>query len=317
MKIIVTDCDHAAMDQENAVFEKEGLTYDMVQCKTEEDLIAKCKGYQIAINQYAPFTRKVLQALAPELRQIVRYGVGVNNVDVAAATEFGVQVCNVPDYGMNEVADQAVSMLLALWRKVCLMDRYTKEEKWEYARAIPIHRIPGRTVGIYGLGRIGRTFAKRMKGFDVELIACDPMMEPGSSVDGVDIVSFDTLLEKSDAISIHSPLNEETRGKFNLAAFEKMKADAVLINTARGGIIREAELYTALSTGMIGACGLDVVEQEPMRPGSPLFGLENFICTPHIAWYSEEAARELKQKVAEEAARFAKGEKVSYPVNLL
>ncbi|MGE4276768.1 MAG: C-terminal binding protein [Lawsonibacter sp.] len=317
MKIIVTDCDHASMDQENAVFEKEGLTYELVQCRTEDDLIATCRGYQIAINQYAPFTRKVLQALAPELKQIVRYGVGVNNVDLIAATELGVQVCNVPDYGMNEVADQAASMLLALWRKVCLMDRCTKGEKWDYTRAIPIHRIPGRTVGIYGLGRIGRTFARRMKGFDVELIACDPKLGLGGEVDGVKIVSFDTLLEKSDAISIHSPLNEETRGKFDLAAFEKMKSDAVLVNTARGGIVSEADLYTALSTGMIGAAGLDVVVQEPMRPGSPLFELENYICTPHIAWYSEEAARELKQKVAEEAARFAKGEKVCYPVNRL
>lgn len=317
MKIIVTDCDHASMDQENAVFEKEGLTYQMVQCKTEDDLIAQCKGYQIAINQYAPFTRNVLQALAPELKQIVRYGVGVNNVDLIAATEFGVQVCNVPDYGMNEVADQAMSILLALWRKVCLMDRYTKEKKWDYSRAIPIRRIPGRTVGIYGLGRIGRTFAKRMKGFDVELLACDPKLELGSEVDGVNIVSFDTLLERSDAISIHCPLNDATRGKFNLAAFEKMKTNAVLVNTARGGIVHEADLYTALSTGMIGAAGLDVVEQEPMRPGSPLFRLDNYICTPHIAWYSEEAARELKEKVAQEAARFAKGEPIHYPVNQL
>lgn len=315
MRICVTDCDHADMKQEEAVFEKAGVSYTLFQCRTEDDLIQTCAGYDIAINQYAPFTERVLRELSPTLKQIVRYGVGVDNVDVEAATKYGVQVCNVPDYGMNEVADQAVALTLAVWRKVNFIGADTKKGNWDYTRAIPIRRIPGSTVGIVGLGRIGLTYAKRMSGFDVKLIGCDPFREEGTEIEGVSVVSFEEVIERADSITIHVPLDETTRNLFRAETFRKMKNNAILVNTSRGGIINELDLCEALKNGEIAGAGLDVIEREPIAKDHPLLSAENCILTPHIAWYSEEAAAELKRKVAEEALRFLRGEPVAYPVN--
>ena len=317
MRIMVTDCDHANMIQEDEVMVKNGLTYEMKQCITEEDLIRECKGGEVFINQYAPFTRKVLEALRPEIKQIVRYGVGVNNVDLDAATELGVQVCNVPDYGMNEVADQAVALMMALTRKIVTVNNYTKSTDWDYKIAIPIRRIPGQTVGVIGLGRIGKTFAKRMAGFGMKIIGCDICYNVGDVVEGAEIVDLETLIKESDIISIHTPFNPSTKDMFNLDTFKAMKDTAYLINVSRGGIVNEDDLLVALKEKMIAGCALDVVLKEPMSTDCELFKFENFLCTPHIAWYSEEAALELKRKVAEEAARFALGQELHYPVNEL
>ena len=315
MRICVTDCDHADMKQEDEVFEKAGVSYTLFQCRTEDDLIRECAGYDIAIHQYAPFTERVLRELSPTLKQIVRYGVGVNNVDLEAATKYGVQVCNVPDYGMNEVADQAMALTLAVWRKVNFIGADTKKGNWDYTKAIPILRIPGSTVGIIGLGRIGLTYAKRMSGFDVTVIAYDPFRKVGDVVDGVKVCSFEEVIERADMISIHAPLDKTTRNLFCAETFRKMKNSAIIVNTSRGGIINELDLYEALKAGEIAGAGLDVIEEEPIAKDHPLLGAENCILTPHIAWYSEEAAAELKRKVAEEALRFLKGEPVAYPVN--
>lgn len=317
MKIIVTDCDHEDMIQEDEVFGKAGMTYDHLACVTPDELIQGTKGGEIMITQYGQFSRKALEALSPELKLIVRYGVGVNTIDLDAATELGIQVCNVPDYGMNEVADQAMALIMALVRKVCETNDRTKHQVWDYTKSIPVYRIPGSTVGVVGFGRIGRTFAKRMSGFDCRVIAFDCAYETGTIIDGVEIVGFDTLLKEADMISVHCPLTKETENLFDLEALKKMKPTAYLVNTARGGIINEADLLTALKEKLIAGAALDVVAEEPMKVGAELFAFDNFLCTPHMAWYSEESSVELKRKVAEESVRFAKGEPVHYPVNQL
>ncbi|MFI3238460.1 MAG: C-terminal binding protein [Lachnospiraceae bacterium] len=316
MRIII-DCDHANMNEEEAVFERNGLTYELLQCVEEDDLINKCKGGEIFITQYGCFTRRVLEALSPEIKQIVRYGVGVNTIDLDAATEMGVQVCNVPDYGMNEVADQAVALMMALVRKVVLVNNYTKTTDWDYKVAIPVYRIPGKTVGIIGLGRIGSTFARRMSGFGMKILGCDVTHEIGEVVEGAEIVDFETLVKESDIISVHCPLDSTTENMFNLDVFKAMKETAYLINVSRGGIVNEADLLVALQEKMIAGAALDVVEKEPMSVDCELFKFDNFLCTPHMAWYSEESALELKTKVAEEATRFYLGEPVAYPINKL
>lgn len=315
MRIILTDCDHAAIEEEQLEFRKANMKFTRLCCKTEKDLIEQCKGGEVFINQYAPFTKKVMSSLRPELKMIVRYGVGVDNIDCAAASELGVQVCNVPDYGMNEVADQAVALLMALTRKICLMNECTKRGVWEYSLAAPIRRIPGSTVGIVGIGRIGKIFARRIRGFDVKLIAYDPRFQIGETVDGIELVPFETLLRTADMISIHCPLNDTSRNMFNNEAFSKMKPAAYLVNTSRGHIVNENDLYAALKEGRLAGAALDVTAREPIDPKSGLLSLSNFLCTPHIAWYSLEASSELKRKAAQEAIRFAKGERVLYPVN--
>ena len=315
-RIIITDCDHKDQKQEDKVIHGAGLTYTKFQCRTEEDLITQCKGAEIMINQYAPFTRKVMEALLPELKLIVRYGVGVDNVDLEAATDLGVIVCNVPDYSMNEVADHAAAMALALLRKIAYMNERTKSGTWDYIQSIPLHRIANLTIGLVGFGRIGRMFARRMKGFGCRIIACDPFFPPGQVIDEVELVSRDDLIEQSDLISIHCPLSDFSRNMFVRETFCSMKNSALLVNTARGGIVNEKDLYEALVTGEIAGAALDVVEKEPFNDAYGLSKLDNFLVTPHMSWYSEEASDELNRKVAEEAVRFIQGEELHYPLNL-
>lgn len=317
MKVIITDCDHQDIDIETKILEAAAVDFQLLQCHTEDDLIERCAGAEIFINQYAPITDKVMSAL-PNLKMVVRYGVGVDNVDLAAATKRGVQICNVPDYGTNEVADQAISLMMALLRKTVLMNAYTKTVKWDYSKAIPIRRLSALTVGVVGIGRIGRNFAAKAGALGCSLLAYDPFYVPNQN-DGTDFITavdFDTLLDRSDVISIHCPL-EKTRGLFNAAVFQKMKKNAVLINTARGGIVAENDLDLALQNGEIAGAALDCMENEPVSPAHPLFKHDNFIATPHMSWYSVESCEELKRKVAEEAVRFASNEPVRCPVNKL
>ncbi|NLJ98040.1 MAG: C-terminal binding protein [Tissierellia bacterium] len=317
MKVIITDCDHEDINIETEILNSAGMEFELLQCKTEEELIKQCWNAEILINQYAPITESVMKSL-PKLKLVIRYGVGVNNIDVVAATKLGVQVCNVPDYGMNEVADHAIALMLSLTRKIVLMNDYTKNTKWDYSRSIPIHRSSTMTVGVVGLGRIGRNFAKKAYALDFNVIGYDPYYKPNEE-DGTDYITsvdIETLMKQSDVISIHCPL-EGARNLFDENAFKKMKKTAFIINVARGGIINEAALDKALENREIAGAALDCVEFEPMNPRSPLFRHDNFICTPHMAWYSEEASLELKRKVTEEAVRFYRGQQVKYPVNKL
>ncbi len=313
MKVIITDCDHKNIDLETEILNEAGLDFKLLQCKTEEDLISQCQDAEIFINQYAPITEKVMKSLE-KLKLVIRYGVGVNNIDVSAASKLGIQVCNVPDYGMNEVADHAIALMLSLTRKVVLMNDYTRKGQWDYTKSIPVRRNSTLTVGVVGLGRIGRNFAKKAHALDCKVIGYDPFYKQTEGFEFITPVSIDQLMRESDIISIHCPL-EGARDLFNEEAFKKMKNTAYIINVARGGIVNETDLDKALENGDIAGAALDCVGPEPIDPNSPLFRHENFICTPHMAWYSEEASIELKQKVAQEAVRFYKGEKVKYPVN--
>ncbi len=316
-KVVITDCDHENIDIEREILSEGNVEFELLQCKTEDDLIRECKGINGFINQYAPITERVLKEL-PDLKFVVRYGVGVNNVDIDAATKYGVQICNVPDYGMNEVADQALAMMLALTRKVVLMNEYTKKNKWDYQKSIPIYRHSCQTVGIIGLGRIGTSFAKKVHALGCRVIVYDPYYPniKREVPDFVKFVALDELIKISDIISIHCP-SDNAIDLIGEKELKNMKNSAYLINVSRGGIVNEVALEKALSENWIAGAALDVVLEEPLALDSPLFKHENFICTPHMAWYSEEAALELKRKVAEETVRFAKGQTINYPINKL
>lgn len=315
MKIYITDCDHDNVAIERKVFEDAGMEVELKKAKTEEEVIAQCKDGEILIVQYAKISEKVMDALTG-LKLVVRYGVGVDTVDLKAASERGVQVCNVPDYGMNEVADHAIALLLTLKRKTALLNHYTKTEKWNYLKSVPIRRFSEETVGVVGLGRIGRCFAQRANALGFHVLGYDPYYKETPETSYIKAVSFETLVEEADAISLHCPA-DGNKNLFCAKTFHNMKNTAVLINVARGGIINEADLDEALEKGEIAGAGLDCMEVEPMPADAPIFRHENLLVTPHMAWYSEEAAAELKRKVAEESVRFAKGEAVHYPVNQL
>ena len=313
MKIVITDCDHHDLQEEREVFREAGLSFELLQCRTEKDLIAECGGADILLNQYAPITRRVMEALS-SLKFVVRSGVGVNNVDVGAAAELGVQVGNVPNYGMNEVADHALALMMALLRKIPLMNEQTKEKDWNYGYSAPIRRLSTLKAGVVGLGRIGRNFAGKAHALGMEVLGYDPYYTPGEECSFIRIRSLEEIIREADVISLHCPL-EQARNLFDRDAFRKMKKSAYLINVSRGGIIDEEALDWALETGEIAGAAIDCFQQEPMKPGAALFRHRNLIATPHMAWYSEEAARELKRKIAEEAVRFASGQTIRYPVN--
>lgn len=312
MKIIITDCDHQNVDIEKKIIADAGIEMELKQCHTEDDLIEQCQDADAFINQYAPITRRVMEAL-PKLKFVVRYGVGVNNIDLKAAAELGVQAGNVPDYGINEVADQAIAFMMCLTRKMVQMNEYTKKTAWDYIPAIPCYRPSTQTVGVVGLGRIGRNFAIKAHAIGYNVIGYDPFYSPRPEIDFVEPVTIEELQRRSDIISIHCPL-DGNENLFDKAAFDRMKDGSYIINCARGGIINEDALIEAVESGKIAGAGIDCVVGEPLKPGAKMLSNDKIV-TPHMGWYSEEAASELKRKVAEEAVSFLKGEAIRYPVN--
>ncbi len=317
-KIIRCDCDHDNVKIEEKVFQQAGIDYSWHHCIEQDDVIKECSGATVFLNQYAYMDEKIFKAL-PTLKCIVRYGVGVDNVNLKDATKYGVQVCNVPDYGTCEVADQALALMMTLTRKVSFVNEQIRKGTWDYSETIPVHRLSDCTVGIIGLGRIGTEFAKRVNSLGCRTIAYDVAFSDKTRTfsDIAEKVDLNTLLKESDIISIHCSLNDSTNNLIDENAFKKMKNSSFIINVARGGIIDEAALLKALEKKMIAGAGLDVVKDEHLDKENPLLKFDNFIVSPHMAWYSEESALDLKKKAAEEAVRFINGEKVRNPVNTL
>lgn len=294
-RVVITDCDHGSIEEEKKEFGRIGAELILAQVKEEDDLIRVCKDADGLINQYARLTRRVLENL-PKCKVISRYGVGLDPVDLKAATELGIIVANVPDYCVDEVADQTVSMLLALIRKTTFFDQKVKSGQWDFREGRPIHHIRGKTLGLVGCGRIGLGVAKRISAFGVSVIAFDPYIQKIRR--GIRLTDLDTVLKESDFISIHCPLNESTRHLIGEKEFEKMEKKPLIINTSRGPIVDENALIEALAKGQISGAGLDVLEKEPPESENPLLRMENVILSPHVGFYSEESIHQLKRRAA-------------------
>lgn len=309
-KIVISDCDHNDIRMETEVLAGEGLSCDRRKCLSEDEVIAGCADATVLLVQFARIGAKVIAAL-PGLKQVVRYGVGYDNVDIQAAREAGVTVCNVPDYGMAEVADHAMAMSLCLLRKLRVADAAVRRGSWTYSHTVPIRRIGTLTAGIVGFGRIGREYAKRMHAFGARILVTGRRVP--ETPEYARAVGLEELLRESDVISLHCPSGGNI-GMIGPAEFALMKEGTVIVNTARGGIVDEAALDKALSSGKLAGYGLDVALAEPLPADSPLLRHENLVASPHMAWYSEEASRELKRKVAEEAVRFVGGREPAYRI---
>jgi D-3-phosphoglycerate dehydrogenase len=249
-------------------------------------------------------------------KAIGRFGLGVDNIDLAAAKELGIAVNYVPDYCLREVSDHAMALLLALARKVVFSDALVQSGRWEVPPIVPLRRLEGQVLGLIGFGHIPRALAPKAKTFGLKVIAHDPYVAPAVlAAAGVHGVSFDDLLARSDFISVHAPLLPATRGLINAAAFAKMKDGAFLINTARGPLVDETALIAALDAKKLGGAALDVMTSEPPAEDSPLFHRDNVILTPHTAFYSVEALEELQIKCASDVARVLSGDKAIYPIS--
>ena len=314
-KVVITDYYYESIHQEAAVMAEMGAELLDYHCQTEDEVIAAAADCDALICQFAPITRRVIESLT-RCRIIVRYAIGVDNIDVAAAEEHGIYVCNDPDYGIDEVSNHAIALLLDCAKKLTYLAGQVKQGNCSYTIVKPLFRMEGKTLGLMGFGRIPRLVAKKMAGFGVHIIAYDPMMNEAQARElGVTPVSFDQLLRESDYLSVHCPLTADTHHLFNEAAFRAMKPTAIFINTARGGVVKEEDLIRALEQGEIAMAGIDVTETEPIPVGHPLLKLNNAVVTPHAAWYSEEAVQSLQLKAAQEAARVLMGQPPLNPVN--
>lgn len=315
-KVLLTDFTWEAPVVEQRIYGAAGLELVVAPATDEAALCAAAVGCAAISTCYAKVTERVMDAAGSSLRHVARYGVGVDNIDIAAATARGAVVTNVPDYCIDEVSDQALAMMLDLGRRTTALDRTMRAGAWTPQAAGPIFRLRGRTCGIVGLGRIGRATAAKAAAFGLRVIAYDPNLTPAQAAErGATLVDLSTLLAESDFISLHAPLTEATRHIINADTLARMKPTAYLVNTARGPLVDNDALVEALRAGRIAGAGLDVQEGEPLPTSHPLFSLATVLLAPHVAFYSEESLVDLQTRVAEEVVRVLAGQPPRNPVN--
>jgi D-3-phosphoglycerate dehydrogenase len=282
---------------------------------TQGDLIDAIRDADAVLNQTCQLDATVIAALG-RCRVIQTYGVGVDSVDVAAATARGIVVCHVPDYCVEEVATHTLALVLAFERRVPQLMQGLRDGVWLGPTAFPMHRLAGRTLGLLGFGRIARRVAQMAVGFGLVVLTHDPEVTPDAARRAdAEWLPLARLLTRSDYLSVHVPLLPATRGFLGVDALARLRPDAVVINTSRGAVIHQAALIEALEMGRLRGAALDVFEEEPLEPTSTLLRLRNVVLTPHLAWYSEEAQEEVKRRAAEEVRRVLTGEPPRHPVN--
>lgn len=310
-KVAVTDYVFENLNEERKILSECDAKLVAAQCKSKDEVISIAEDADAILTTYfSPLDEEVFSALK-KCKVIVRYGIGTDNIDIDAASRYGIMVANVPDYCCDEVSDHAVACMLALERKLSFSDQRVRQGEWSLDYLKPMHRIKELTVGIVGIGRIGSLSARKVAAFGAQVIFTDP------NVNEDDIkekgfypkkVSLNELAAISDAILIHAPLNAKTYHLFDSKLFGKMQRKPVIINCARGALIDTDALVEALSQGQISGAALDVIEDvPPFSPDHPLSKFENVIISPHSAWYSEEALVDLKKLAAEEVVRVLLG----------
>jgi D-3-phosphoglycerate dehydrogenase len=276
-----------------------------------EAVLATAADADAILNTYLPWNADSIARLE-KCRIIARYGIGFDNVDLDAAASAGIVVTNVPDYSVEEVATHALALILAALRKVTFADHSVRSGTWSIDNFRPIRRLSTLTVGLVGYGRIARRIAAPLEALGARIIAHDPYLQ--SSADLPPLLELDDLLTEADIVSLHLPLTDETRGLIGKAAIDRMKTQAILVNTSRGPLIDLDALTAALAEGRLGAAGLDVFDVEPLDP-SRIVDIPNLIVTPHMAYYSEEALEESQRKAATQVIKVLNGEKPDYQVN--
>lgn len=304
-KVVAIDGGYAAYDQEAALLAEAGADFHLRPCGgSEEVALAAVVDADVVMVRESPVTRRVLDA-APRCRAVVRYGIGVDNIDQTAARERRIVVCNVPDYGTDEVATQAVALALAAARRLRLHDSAVRLGRWPGVLQ-PMHRLRGATLGLVGYGRIARMAQVMFAGFGIaRVMAHDPQATLPTGVEAADV---DAICREADLISLHAPLTPHTRHLIDARRLSLMKPTAILVNTARGGLVDLDALHAALAANRLLGAGLDVFDPEPPDPDHPLFALDNVVVTNHIGWYSEESMRDLQRLAAEEVVRILRGE---------
>jgi len=301
--VVITHHGFPNIEQEKRVIEAAGGTVTEVQSESLEEVIAATREADALLVQHLPITAEIIDALE-KCKVIVRYGIGVDNVDLDAAKAKGIPVCNVPDYGVDEVADHAVSLALSLGRQLPQINARLRSGVWKITSDFPMPAFREMTFATAGFGRIGRAVLERAQGFKFKLAAYDPFVDERQMAElGVTKLSLDELFTQADILSLHLPLTDETQHVVNASRLAQMKSNAILVNTARGALIDTIALAQALQNGIIAAAGLDVYEEEPVAGDHPLFACDNAIFTSHVAWFSDSSVPLLQRLAAEEVVR--------------
>lgn len=297
-RVLYADHDYDDIELERKLFADAGVELFAAQCRTEEDVAVAATGCVGILSQYAPIGERVFAAL-PQLGIVSRIGSGYDNIDTAACERHGVWLANSPDYGIGEVATHALALALALIRNVVAYHRDIQAGRWHYLSSGPLRRAREMTLGIIGLGRIGKRMAHVSRDVFKRVAAYDPYLIDGDFPQYVErAADLAGLLAASDVVSIHAPLTAETRGMIDAAALSRSKRGSYLVNTARGAIVEIADLLGALDSGILAGAGLDVLPAEPISPTDRLLGHPNVILTPHAAFYSEQSVVDLRHKAA-------------------
>jgi D-3-phosphoglycerate dehydrogenase / 2-oxoglutarate reductase len=316
-RVLVTDYAWQSLEIERGILHEVGAELLVAESGDAAELIALAAGADAILTNWRRVPTEALDA-AGSCLVVARYGVGVDNIPVEHATELGILVANVPDFCVEEVSDHALALLLACARRIVTFARSTRDGSWDLlglGRGLP--RLRGQRLGLIGFGNTARALVPKAQGLGLEIIAYTPRLPRGRDQQtGVELTDdLGRLLSTSDYVSLHAPATAETRGLIGEAALRAMQSSAYLINTSRGALIDEAALERALSEGWIAGAALDVLAEEPARPGHPLLSLANVIATPHAAFYSEPAIAELATKAARNVACVLRGEVPATVVN--
>lgn len=310
--VLITDHPWPGIEIEQRLLKPYGVEIVDAPDDSEATLIRLARDVDAIATCWGKVTSPVIQA-AKSCRIICRMGIGLDNIHIPTATSQGILVTNTPDYCVTEVADHALGLLLAVTRNIGFYHHRIKQQEYNLRAGPTLHRLRGRTVGLFGFGKTGQLMRERAQACGLNVIACTPSGNDYGT--GCRMVSFDELLETSDYFSLHAPITEENRHCFDAAAFARMKDGAVIVNTSRGALIDAAALYDAIQTGKIAGAGLDVFDPEPPDLNDPLYRDERVIATPHAAFVSEESLVEMREKVSHQIAAVLSGDRPDNVVN--
>ncbi|MCL2648762.1 MAG: C-terminal binding protein [Phycisphaerales bacterium] len=322
IKAVVTDYIEEDLKWEAEALAKAGVEFESFQLKfqPEEEVAAKLADADVVVVNMVKMTASLLEKL-PKCKLLIRHGIGYDNVDVPACTRLEIQFAYQPDYCMEDVAEHAIALIFALARKVPqsrkTLEKAAASGQWDFSQLLPFYRMDGRTVGIVGMGRIGSRVYRKIRHFGFKFLAHDPYLSEKRKAEFTDVKFVDkkTVFSESDYVTLHTPLNDETRRMVNLETLGWMKATSVLVNTARGPLVDAEALAEVLKKGGIAGAAIDVFDVEPPPLSHPLFGVESCILTPHVGWASFEAGWEIRKSIVNDILLFQAGKAARNVIN--
>lgn len=322
IKAVVTDYIEDDLEWEHKQMADAGIdfTAHQLKFKSEAEVLEKIADADVVVVNMVKFDASLIGKLT-KCKLLIRHGIGYDNVDVDACTKAGIVFAYQPDYCMDDVAEHAIALIFACARKVpqsrATLERSSANNQWDFSKVFPLYRMDGKTLGIMGMGRIGSRVYRKLHGFGMKILACDPYLsqERRAQCPDAKFVDRETLFRESDFITMHTPLNDETRRLVNAKSLSWMKPTAYLVNTSRGPVVDADALADALRRNQIAGAAIDVFDVEPPPPSHPLFPLENCILTPHLGWASVEAGWEIRKSIVNDILAFKAGKPARNVVN--